>query len=622
MKRCLLICLFVLSAFIIGACGQSSPDPINDETSLVLSRIKDGNELSELFNHDYQSPYRMLEESTTDDSVGAPQDGFVDEGETQDHSETNVQVEGVDEGDIIKTDGNRVYSISGNRLFVIEVNNGSAEIVFETAIDNNAYGHYTELYLTDRFFVAISNQSTDVTGPYPGDDVMIMPRFYGWYASKSVVEIYWRDTLEHHDTFTVDGHLQMTRMIDETLYFVSNHQPMRDEADMRPTLSLGDDPIMPDYESIVYLPGLTRHSMAIIGSLKLDDELTLDYEVFLGSFGWSTHYYMNKNGLYIATETMDVDWDDFRWNVKGVLIAYERQEDGTLNYDGSGSYKGSVLNQFSMDEYNGYFRMVTTEGWGDDVVNRLYVFEKNDNEIPELDVVGLIDEGLGKPRETVRSARFDGDQATVVTFELMDPFYIIDLSDPTNPVITGELEITGFSTYQHNWDEGIVLGIGYESSGIGVDGIKLSLYSTLDPEDPQEIGTPLVLWNDDGYYFSEALHNHLALLIEPERDYFAFSVYRHGDFDGRYYYISDYMIFDVDPSQDTPITVGAEITHMDLYGEIGHDIYTFLYYGYNIRRAVRIGDDLVVVSGVALSLHAIDDDYALQDVVRFYTLDE
>ena len=148
------------------------------------------------------------------------------------------------------------------------------------------------------------------------------------------------------------------------------------------------------------------------------------------------------------------------------------EEKGLVYYGGSGKFKGTVINQFAIDEYNGYIRIATTEGWGDAVKNRLYIFKRAFVDgAYVLETISLLDSGLGKPGERIQSVRFNKDLATIVTFLQTDPFYTIDLSDPYHPQITGELEIPGFSTYQHPWGDNLVIGIGFDA----VDGVTTGL---------------------------------------------------------------------------------------------------------------------------------------------------
>ena len=151
----------------------------------------------------------------------------------------------------------------------------------------------------------------------------------------------------------------------------------------------------------------------------------------------------------------------------------------------TGSVPGSVLNQFSLDEYNGYLRIATTVGdrWGgtfmgwwidSDSANDVYVLDGS------LAVAGAV-QGLGLTEE-IYSVRFIGDEGYVVTYRQIDPFYVLDLSDPLNPQLRGELKIPGYSSYLHPITDNIILGIGQEDWQV-----KLSLFDVTDPANPLEV---------------------------------------------------------------------------------------------------------------------------------------
>lgn len=177
----------------------------------------------------------------------------------------------------------------------------------------------------------------------------------------------------------------------------------------------------------------------------------------------------------------------------------------------TGSVPGRLLNQFSLDEYNGNLRLATTIGqsrwefglnFEDISVNDLYILDEN------LKTVGAVTD-LGKG-ETIYSIRFIEDKGYMVTFKQIDPFFVMDLSDPKNPQVKGELKIPGFSSYLHPLSKTEILGIGREENKV-----KLSLFSVANPENPAEIARyPL----DD--YWSEIFNNHHAFLLDEKHKIF------------------------------------------------------------------------------------------------------
>lgn len=206
--------------------------------------------------------------------------------------------------------------------------------------------------------------------------------------------------------------------------------------------------------------------------------------------------------------------------------------DGFFELGASAIIDGRLLNQFSLDEYEGYLRVVTTidsysyriltdddydvESWqeGETISeNALYVLDES------LAIHGSID-GLAED-ERVYSVRFDGPVGYFVTYRQVDPLFAVDLSDPASPVILSALKIPGFSQYLHVYQEGYLFGLGMavdEETGY-TDGLKLSMFDTSDPLNVDEIST-LVL--DDSW--SEALYNHKAVFISQENDIIGFPV--------------------------------------------------------------------------------------------------
>ena len=180
-----------------------------------------------------------------------------------------------------------------------------------------------------------------------------------------------------------------------------------------------------------------------------------------------------------------------------------------ISYLGCGEVEGFTLNQFSIDEHNGYLRVATSTGsWGADISNKVYVLDA------DLNVVGKI-EGIA-PGETIKSVRFAGDTGYVVTFEQTDPLFVIDFSDPKNPVIKGELKIPGFSTYLHPVGKNLVLGVGVDGDENGqTNGLKVSLFDVSDPTNPVESYKVTIPATSDSYAYSyvdsQAYFTHKAL---------------------------------------------------------------------------------------------------------------
>jgi len=194
---------------------------------------------------------------------------------------------------------------------------------------------------------------------------------------------------------------------------------------------------------------------------------------------------------------------------------------GSVEYKGVGEAPGHILNQFSMDEYDGYFRIATTVGevWEGNSVNNLYVLDK------DLKLVGSV-EGLAEG-EKIYSVRFMGKRAYIVTFKKVDPLFVIDLTDQENPQVLGYLKITGFSDYLHPYDENHIIGIGKEAAPASDEevnardlnfawyqGLKISVFDVSDVNNPIESAKIVV---GDRGTDSDALYNHKAFLFDKEK---------------------------------------------------------------------------------------------------------
>lgn len=179
---------------------------------------------------------------------------------------------------------------------------------------------------------------------------------------------------------------------------------------------------------------------------------------------------------------------------------------GDLKFYASGAVPGQPLNQFSLDEYNGNLRIATTIGssWfmRSETANDVYVLD------PEMKIIGSVLD-LGKT-EKIYSARFIEDKGYVVTFRQTDPFYVIDLADPRDPKLAGELKIPGYSGYLHPVNKDKIIGVGMENSNV-----KISYFNVIDPKNPAEM---------DKYsldeHWSEAVSNHHAFLMDSRHEIF------------------------------------------------------------------------------------------------------
>lgn len=612
MKRWIVLSFFTL-VFLAGCTAQAVPQPTQ-----TLATTEDLASLRSLLQASReQSQNSLFSWRAATPEVGIATDDALESEGNQTTSSTNIQVPGVDEGDIMKIAGQHLFRIDYRRLDIIELSDdGQMQLVYTHTLDSyDAW--YVELYVHDDAVIVVSQTYEEMMTSLDQDATDEWIRPGGWWMSTplTTVTLLDRVSFETVSEYQISGQRLGTRLIDDRLILMHNYSPwsLDDDVDPRPFFNHNGERVVPDVASIGYVPEIDAESFTVITTLNVAQD-TIEHATFLGHYGWG-NVYVNHRGITFAAHQYTfrpmILGGVFDYRTVGHLMHFAFTE-SSVTFGGHATFEGHVLNPFAMDEYEGYLRLFSTAGWGDDVVNRLYVFKHDESAegTPILTQVALIDEGIGKPRETIRSARFMGPLATVVTFELIDPFYTIDLSDPYEPIIMGELEITGFSTYQHPFGDTHIVGFGYETNDQGmIIGLKVTVYDISDRHDPVVVGQPLVLLNEsNGWQYAEALHNHKALLASTHHDLFGFSMMRSGEFNRRWVLRQEYLILSIDLTSETPITISAVLNH-DLFLSTSSDSQMYVHSG--IERAAYRGDTLYMISQLGITSHPLSDPETL-----------
>jgi uncharacterized secreted protein with C-terminal beta-propeller domain len=267
-----------------------------------------------------------------------------------------------------------------------------------------------------------------------------------------------------------------------------------------------------------------------------------------------------------------------------------------ISYEAKGEVPGRLLNQFSMDEHDGRFRVATTSEFyspyrGSTLYNNVYILDGN------MEMVGEL-EGIARD-ESIYSARFMGDRLYLVTFQRIDPFFVIDMSGD-DPEVLGELKLPGYSNYLHPYDEDHVIGIGKETKenefgGVEVLGVKLALFDVSDVENPEAVDVYEIGGSGTD---SEVLYDHKALLFDRSRNVLSIPVSIYPDyneprpFDGERYVEPKvwrgFYVFGVDPEDG--FSIKGTVEHFDDTSDY--------YYSYGTRgsRSFYIGDVLYTVT--------------------------
>ena len=449
------------------------------------------------------SPTVSNEKSNSTDSATAAESGSS-------YSTTNTQVNGIDEADVVKTDGKYIYIAGNNVVRIVGADQG--KLSDETTIRLASNKNVSEIYVDDNRLVILGTKWFDAYKNNVSDTVSdekmigIMPPYYPTknYSFMDVYDI--TDPLK--PTFVkgheMEGSYQSSRKNGEIVYLVTNTYlsvdillPM-----MRDTV-IGNDEFSMELNDVMIMPRHPSSGYTVISAMNINNEEKTEVEAITA---YGSIMYMNESALYLAVNDSSDTTSIIKFKLEGTKIGYA----------GSGNVKGYLLNQFSMDEYEGNLRVATTS-WQKGNENGLYVLNNS------LNVIGSV-EGLAKG-ETIYSVRFIGDKGYIVTYRNMDPLFVFDLSNPEKPMKTGELEMPGFSNYLHPIGKDLILGIGADTYniyrkddsgneivvGTRQGGIKFSLFDISDSGRPKEISKYVL---GDSGSSSEAFYNHKAIMVD------------------------------------------------------------------------------------------------------------
>jgi uncharacterized secreted protein with C-terminal beta-propeller domain len=540
-------------------------------------------------------------------------------------SQTNVQVQGVDEADFVKTDGNFIYDLRNNELDIVAVGPGNAmKIDSRTTIEGYAQAEYL-----------IGNRVAIISSVYDSPvDVNSIPRssqgfpllgFFGGRTKITVLDVSDRSNPKVASATYVDGFIMGSRAIGNEIYLVNQnyvtglpapaytyfngtyiyqtqdeylHMIAGHELDLglphiytRPggpgtpleVAGLVSDPAQ------IFKP-LVSNADDLLSVFSLDVSSANPELVQATSIlaSYASTIYASPTHLYVAMPHWSTDGS------VGTDVLQFSLNGPTVTLTAAGFVNGQVLNQFSMDENGQYFRIATTTNWGTNPTNNLDVMTADG---ASLKVVGtLADFAHG---EYIRAVRFLGDRAFVVTFQTIDPLWGIDLSNPAAPAQVGELHLPGFSTYLQPIDANHLLGIGREAVHTG--GLKLSLFNITDLRNPVDVGDYVVnppQWNWWWGSGSEAEWDHHAVGYFPEFDTLAIPIY--GTYTDYNYssFESSLWVFDVNTS-----------TGFTKIGQVNQDS--------QVRRSLRIDDRLYSIGEDSIKVQPIQDPSGASPELRF-----
>ena len=594
-------------------------------------------------------------------------------GQANDYSTTNIQVQGVDEPDIVKNDGEYIYVVSGKKVIIVDAFPASnmrilSEIEFKDRV-TNIFINDDELIVFRQGREELAVDSEEIGAKMIAENYY--PRYR--YESKTLIDVYGiadRENPVNKHYYSLDGSYQDARMIGDYVYTISRKRIYLDSVAL-PAFNVDGVIEASVVSDVIYFPD--QDSNYVFSSVIAIDLKNGDFEKEVYLTGASHKLYVSENNIYLTLQKRISYNSYFEEMVEDVLMellpnreknqvrevlesddrSYEKQrevgeivekysrslsgeersefdkelfeklqefefefskkvertlihkisiDEDEISYEDSGEVPGRILNQFSMDEFDGNFRIATTSGnsWQDTSLNHVYVLDE------DLEIIGSV-EDLAQG-ERIYSARFMGDRAYMVTFKQVDPLFVIDLSDPHDPEVLGFLKVTGFSNYLHPYDENHIIGVGREASLEGrAEGVKIALFDVSDVNNPKEISKYEI---SEDYSNSNALHDHKSFLFDRERNLLVIPMSYNTKIGeevtdrGYSYPIYEYwqgaFVFDI--NLDDGISLRGEITHKPNENEEGY------YSGpYAVQRSLYMDNVLYTISRAFIKANELGD---------------
>lgn len=515
--------------------------------------------------------------SATNDAVkeqteAAATDSVSETGGAGNYSTTNLQTQGVDESDIVKTDGKYIYTVSQNQILITDIQgeqlknvgniklhlDGESETVLEMYVDNGRLILITSRYDTslttnahfreertydltkiveaateaiDTFVQGISaeeaerivenaiTEEVEITEVNDADTLaasMVQEDVEAYHIEREVCTVIYTYDVSNPEepkllgSVKQDGSYHTSRKIDDVVYLFTDENLYNNTQPV--------DEVMRD--SGEYLPMVNEEEIPYdrIYLPKEGSQALIISSVNVGNPSAIVDKAMILNNyveIYVGSESCYLYNSTYQNGKDMTEIAKFTFSDGVISAVNAATVEGMIYDTFAINEKNGKLRVLTTK-W-DDVTweesNNLYLLDE------QLSITGtLTDIALG---EQIYAARYIGDIVYFITYRNMDPLFAVDISDETSPKLLGELEITGFSEYLHPWGEDKLLGIGYETDpDTGIEeGIKLVMFDISNPTELKILDT-LVIENID---YCTALYNYKCVIAEENANIIGFA---------------------------------------------------------------------------------------------------
>lgn len=405
-----------------------------------------------------------------------------------DSSQTNTQTQGVDEADLIKNDGRYLYIVSHRteKLSIVDTETMTVCSVLEIEAQKKGRSFIAEnIYLNGNTLVVIGSEYEE--GTY--NEYVCYEGVYGWraavQAASAVYDISDKTQPKLVRYVTQDGFPENSRMIGTVLYTVTGYCvdiSDKDKAKEKYAPAVNGEMLGCD---CIYVSDADSTNYIVLSAFDTADaESEVNSVSVLGNV---RNIYCSQTTLYVSSDKYSVSDENGIGGVSTDIIAFSL-DSTNVALKATGVVPGTVDDQYSFDEYGGFLRVAATDYDynQDEDISSLYVLDSN------LDVIGKAYDIA--PDEQIKSVRFMEDTAYVVTFKNTDPLFVIDLSDPSDPKITGEVKLPGFSEYLHPVGDGLLVGIGYcgDEESANYDSVKISLFDVSDPAAPKELDSHVI----------------------------------------------------------------------------------------------------------------------------------
>lgn len=435
------------------------------------------------------------------------------------YSTTNLQTQGVDESDIIKTDGSYIYTVTGNRVVITDIRNGNLDIMETIELPAEGAGEtIVEMYVAGgRLILITEGQKTDMEQRSEedkeegdGDAAQDMSRSYYVISSENITSVYTYDIKSPGEPRllgkgTQEGSYNTSRKIGDMIYLFTQEMPeitdinnSAEKDDWKWIPLVNEKRIASD---CIYIPE-QGGSALIVSSLYVDRPGEQADNIMIVND--SSNVYVSQNAIYLY----ETDYGNNTTRIAKFSLGKK------LNAVGAVSVKGKVTDTFAVNDYQGNLRILTTCTDSERISGSLYLLDQ------ELNITGSL-EGIA-PGETIYAARYLGNTAYFVTYRNMDPLFAVDLSDVHKPKILGELKITGYSDYLHFWDKNKLLGIGYETDADtgAVKGVKMAMFDISDPSDMKVMDTCII----ENTSYTPAVSQYKAALVDTQENLIGYAV--------------------------------------------------------------------------------------------------